>query len=61
MKLAAKETNKLSKLMNAFANSNNEMGNVIIDYERSEYYNLRDSLYELPEIKKVYDEDILMN
>lgn len=61
MKLTIKETNKISKLMNAFANSNNEMGNVIIDYDRSEYYNLRDALYDLSEIKKVYDEDILMS
>ncbi len=59
MNLKSSEKKKLAALINAFGNKNIKDGKIEIEYESKPYHNLIQALYNIPEIQKIYDEDIL--
>lgn len=51
---------KLANLINAFGNSSLKDGEIEIDYDGKPFQNVMQSLYEIKEIKEIYDGDILV-
>lgn len=51
---------KLANLINAFGNSSLKEGEIEIDYEGKPFQNIMHFLYEIKEIKEIYDGDILV-
>ncbi|WP_026706639.1 HEPN domain-containing protein [Flavobacterium soli] len=60
MNFTLPERNKLASLLNAFANKSLKEGEIEYDYEDKPYQNLFQALYNIPEIRAIYDGDILM-
>lgn len=60
IKFALPERNKLASLFNAFANKSLKEGEIEYDYEDKTFQNLFQALYKIPEIKEIYDGDIMM-
>lgn len=58
MVLTSKEIKRIGKVLQAFANQYFIDGAIEIDYEKQVYYDLVSILYDIPEIKKLYDEDL---
>jgi len=54
------EKKKLASLINAFANKSLKDGAIVIEFEEKPYQNLIQSLFNISEIQKIYDEDILV-
>jgi len=50
----------LASLINAFGNSSWQNGKIEIDYAQKPYYNLISALYEIKEIRELYDEDLVI-
>ena len=59
MNLTPADKKKLATLFNAFGNKNFNDGKIESDYDDKTYQNLIQALYSIPEIKKIYDGDIL--
>ena len=54
------EKKKLANLLNAFGNSSLKKGEIEIDYDGKPFQNVMQFLYEVKEIKDIYDGDILV-
>ena len=54
------ERKKMANLFNAFANKSLKEGEIEYDYEDKTFQNLYQALYNIPEIKEIYDGDIMM-
>ncbi|MBS7788313.1 hypothetical protein KIH23_13475 [Flavobacterium sp. CYK-55] len=59
MNLTLSDKKKLAALLNAFGNKNIKDGKIESDYQDKPYQNLIQALYNIPEIQKIYDGDIL--
>jgi hypothetical protein len=60
MDLNSTQKRKLANLINAFGNSSLKDGAIEIDYDGKPFQNLIQFLYEIEEIKEIYDGDILV-
>lgn len=59
MNFTSPEKKKLANLLNAFGNKSLKEQKIEIDYESKVFQNLFNELYEIPEIKEIFDGDIL--
>jgi hypothetical protein len=59
MDFTTSEKKKLANLLNAFGNNSLKDQKIEIDYDSKEFQNLFNVLYSIPEIKEIFDGDIL--